>query len=88
MSRVIRFIASNFSWRLLETGRLKGDFTKSGKQIFTYEFRPEDHKKTFVLGAHGGQKGREFRDLMIREIPYSKAITSSDTKEFQLVTEI
>lgn len=68
MEDVINFIVSKFDWRLLETGRLKGDYL--GKQYLTYEYRSEDHKLCFVLGAHGGKKGREFMEMLIKHIPF------------------
>lgn len=70
MDDVIIFLTDNFDWRLLETGRIKGDF--NGKQYITYEYRPEPHKRTFVLGAHGGKKGREFIQLLLKKIPFEK----------------
>ena len=60
MSEVIDFIISNCEWRLLETGRLKGDFF--GRQYLTYEYRKK--KNLFVIGAHGGNKGRQFINLL------------------------
>lgn len=70
MEEVIEFICRNFNWRLLDTGRIKGDYDDgiNIKQIFTYEFRDESHKKTFVLGAHGGSKGLEFRNLLLKKV--------------------
>lgn len=66
MDDVINFIISNCTWRILATGRLKGDFydisSKSVKQYLTYEYRSK--KKLFVLGAHGGSKGYEFVELL------------------------
>jgi hypothetical protein len=72
MEDVINFIISNFVWRLLETGRIKGDC--QGKQYLTYEYRSEEHKLCFVLGAHGGHKGKEFIDLLIKNIPYVEEV--------------
>ncbi len=72
MEDVINFIINNFTWRLLKTGRIKGDC--NGKQYITYEYRSESHKLCFVLGAHGGKKGKEFIDLLIRNIPYVEEI--------------
>jgi hypothetical protein len=68
MKEVIEFITSNCHWRILETGRLKGDFMHDGrrKQFLTYEYRSK--KKQFVLGAHGGKKGKEFISLLKENI--------------------
>ena len=40
----------------------------------TYEYRPESHKKCFVLGAHGGKKGKEFIETLIKETPFEKIV--------------
>jgi len=48
----------------LETGRLKGDI--QGKQYLTYEYR--SNKDLFVLGAHGGKKGKKFIDLLQKNL--------------------
>ena len=60
MSDVISYICGECDWRILPTGRLKGDF--HGKQILTYEYRKK--KKSFVLGAHGGENGKKFIKLL------------------------
>lgn len=77
MDDVIDFIVSKGTWRNLDTGRLKCDFDskdKNGnqkrKQFLTYEYRAEH--KSFVLGAHGGKKGREFIDLLTENINFYK----------------
>lgn len=61
MDDVIDFIRKNFVWRLLETGRIKGDvFNKAGKLQkgrITFEYRDDETKKCFVLGAHSGKNG-------------------------------
>ena len=66
MDDVIDFIVTKCTWRILPTGRLKGDFydisTNSVKQYLTYEYRKG--KKQFVLGAHGGSKGLQFIELL------------------------
>ena len=78
MDQVIRFITEFGTWRLINTsGRIKGDFfNTSGKLlegIITYEYRSEEHKKTFVLGAHGGvgesANGLRLFNLLLRKIP-------------------
>jgi len=60
MDDVIQFICDNCKWRKLETGRLKGDF--GDQQILTYEYRSK--KNSFVLGAHGAKKGKQFIKLL------------------------
>jgi hypothetical protein len=57
MDSVIDCIRKNFEWRLLETGRIKGDCFIDGKirkGVITIEYRNEDHKQCLVLGAMGG----------------------------------
>jgi hypothetical protein len=82
MQDVINLICNNFTWRLLETGRIKGDYTDgiNTKQIFTYEFRDESHKKTFVLGAHGGRKGLDFRNIICARLDHVLVQSSSKLK--------
>ena len=73
MDNVIEFIASNCVWRILESGRIKGDFmdtSKKGKrQYLTYEYRKTHN--SYFLGANGG-KGREFIVLLMNNIPYMR----------------
>jgi len=68
MEDVISFIVKNTHWRYLPTGRIKGDL--HGKQYFTYEYRAK--KDSFVLGAHGGKKGRDFINLIEKNVPHLK----------------
>ncbi len=63
MKDVIDFICSNFTWRLLPTGRIKGDCM--GTQYLTYEVRPQ--KGQFV-GANGN-KGEPLIRLLQKHIP-------------------
>ena len=71
MNDVISLICEECKWRVLPTGRLKGDFCnpEKGKEVqyLTYEYRKK--KGTFVLGAHGAQKGRDFIELLRQRIP-------------------
>jgi hypothetical protein len=50
-------------WRILDSGRVKGDFYKNDtkRTVFTLEFRAEKHKKQFVFGAHGGGAGERLK---------------------------
>jgi hypothetical protein len=69
MKQVIDFILKECKWRVLETGRMKGDFEDDSKkgvrQYLTYEYRTT-HKSHF-LGANGG-KGEEFIELLKNNI--------------------
>jgi hypothetical protein len=63
-------------WRLLETGRIKGDLYGENfkRTIFTFEYRAEEHKKQFVFGAHGGGAGEKLKiylkeNLFFNSIP-------------------
>ena len=71
MDSVIDFIVSKGKWRLLDTGRLKGDFDDSSKkgssQYLTYEYRSTH--KSYFLGANGG-KGLAFINLLKANVPY------------------
>lgn len=69
MSDVITFIATSATWRVLDTGRIKGDFADSSRagssQYLTYEYRAT-HGSHF-LGANGN-KGRAFIGLLMANL--------------------
>jgi hypothetical protein len=69
MDDVVNYIVEKSMWRLLETGRMKGDFaTSTGKkQILTYEYR--DTHGSHFLGANGGQ-GRNFIRFLETNLPH------------------
>ncbi len=71
MNDVVEFIIDKCRWRLLETGRIKGDFddvsNKGYRQYLTYEYRP---KKGFFLGACGGNSGINFVELLKSNLLY------------------
>ena len=70
---MVQYIITNTKWRLLETGRIKGDlFLEDGSSItiFTIEFRNESHKKCFAFGAHGGGKGIQLFLILLRNIKH------------------
>jgi len=75
MKDVIRFVCEKTEWRLLETGRIKGDLpekTPSGKTkkaaVLTFEYRPEHD--SFVLGAHGGENGYRFCEILKQNLDH------------------
>jgi hypothetical protein len=75
MNDVIRFICERTEWRLLETGRIKGDLpekTSGGKvkkaAVLTFEYRPEHG--SFVLGAHGGENGYRFCNILKQNLDH------------------
>ncbi len=71
INEMVNYIIANTRWRLLETGRIKGDlFLQNGTSItiFTIEFRNESHKKCFAFGAHGGGKGIQLFLILLRNI--------------------
>jgi hypothetical protein len=70
MDDVIDFICNRIEWRYLSTGRLKGDFVdgEHRQQLLTYEYRAK--KKSFVLGAHGSKKGRQFVETLRKNVRY------------------
>lgn len=70
---MVNYFIANTKWRLLETGRIKGDlFLYDGTSItiFTIEFRNESHKKCFAFGAHGGGKGIQLFLILLRNIKH------------------
>ena len=81
MDDVINFIINNFNWRLLDTGRIKGDSSYKGRElkgIITFEFRDESHKSCFVLGAHGAKNGYRLYKILCENL---KNICISPEKE-------
>lgn len=76
MAKVLRFICDRFSWRLLDTGRIKGDVhTLTGDSrtgVITFEYR--DNKRQFNLGCNGdstdGGNGLTFIKMMKTEVPF------------------
>lgn len=71
MDAVIDFIVERVEWRLLDTGRIKGDLG-SKRGLFTYELR--NKKNTFVLGAHGGKNGKELIGHLEDNIPFMEIV--------------
>jgi hypothetical protein len=81
MKDVINFIIKETHWRLLPTGRIKGDFKvqyvkKNGdtdfkllKGIITFEYRDDGHN-SFVLGAHGAKNGYRLMKILTENIKY------------------
>ena len=66
-SDIISIILDNCTIRVLNSGRIKFDFHNQGKTtkgIMTIEYRAEEHKKSWVFGAHGGGSGEKLRELM------------------------
>ena len=63
-SDIISLILDNCTIRVLNSGRIKFDFHSQGKTtkgIMTIEYRAEEHKKSWVFGAHGGGSGEKLR---------------------------
>ena len=57
MNMVINSIIKHVKWRILESGRIKGDCIINNKLcsgVITLEFRNDDHKQCLVLGSSGG----------------------------------
>jgi hypothetical protein len=66
-SDVVSLILDNCTIRVLPSGRIKFDFhyqEKTTKGIMTIEYRAEEHKKSWVFGAHGGGSGEKLREIM------------------------
>jgi thiamine pyrophosphokinase len=80
MDAVIDFICKRVKWRILETGRLKGDIQSEGKKysILTFEYRVD--KKMFALGAMGGESGLKFFNTLIENINYCEIDTKNKVK--------
>lgn len=71
---IITLILDHCSLRILDSGRLKFDFHDDGhtyKGIMTIEYRAEEHKQSWVFGAHGGGSGEKFRTLLEKHLIYT-----------------
>jgi hypothetical protein len=74
MDDIINFIISKLSWRLLETGCIKGDIDDiSG--IITFKYRDTKHD-AFLLGATGGKNGEKWVNVMSKYLTHVKVIQS------------
>ena len=73
MDDIVNFLITYFEWNLLDSGRIKGRFKK--RTYITYEYRSENHKQCFVLGAHSGNVGVKFINCLIENIPFIKLTT-------------
>ena len=72
---IIQYIVSNIRVRILETGRIKVDLmdqtTEKYKAVFTLEYRSENHKRSFVFGAHGGGVGHRLYKILRNNCNYN-----------------
>ncbi|MDG1189214.1 MAG: hypothetical protein P8N00_01575 [Flavobacteriales bacterium] len=74
-SDIVSLILDNCSVRVLNSGRIKFDFhskEKTTKGIMTIEYRAEEHKKSWVFGAHGGGSGEKLRELMYESLLFTE----------------
>ena len=74
-SDIVALILNNCTVRVLTSGRVKFDFHYQGKTsrgIMTIEFRAEEHKKSWVFGAHGGGSGEKLRKLLEDNLLYTE----------------
>ena len=78
MDDIIEYICNKCEWRILKSGRIKGDFiddSKKGKrQYLTYEYRSTH--KSYFLGLNGG-KGLDFINLLMNKTHGIKYITDA-----------
>lgn len=78
MSDVLDFIVTKSAWRVLPSGRMKGDFKdkskKGARQYLTFEHRPN---KGYFLGLCGGNSGINFIGL-IKDALLSLEISDQD----------
>lgn len=65
MDDIIEFIKKNAKWRILQSGRVKGDFFQ--KQYLTYEYRNTHH--SYFLGANGN-RGEPFIRLLQEHLEF------------------
>lgn len=72
---IIEYVVSNIRVRILDTGRIKVDLmdqtTEKYKAVFTLEYRSENHKRSFVFGAHGGGVGHRLYKILRNNCNYN-----------------
>jgi len=73
MDDVVNYIVTDSVWRILASGRMKGDF--EGIQYLTYEYR-STHKSHF-LGANGN-KGDKWIALLMNNLRHLKVSVEED----------
>ena len=74
-SDIISLLLENCTVRVLPSGRVKFDLHYQGKTnrgIMTIEYRAEEHKKSWVFGAHGGGSGEKLRKLLEESLLYTE----------------
>ena len=74
-SDIVALILDNCTVRVLPSGRVKFDLHYQGKTsrgIMTIEYRAEEHKKSWVFGAHGGGSGEKLRKLLEDTLLYTE----------------
>ncbi len=88
---VIRFLIKSIEWRLMPTGRLKGDIlfnNRKLKGVITFEYK--DTHKSFALGAMGGKNesanGFRLFQILLENIKYCEIDTSSKMKTIDKIT--
>ena len=72
---IIKLIQSKFQVRILPSGRIKFDYqgnSKAMQGVMTIEYRAEEHKKSFVFGAHGGGSGQKLRSIFAEELIFTE----------------
>ncbi len=72
MDSVINFICKKINWRILDTGRIKGDALIMNKKrsVLTFEFR--NKKNQFALGAMGGRNGLLLFKILIQNLDFAE----------------
>jgi hypothetical protein len=80
MNDVITFLRKEVEWRLLPTGRIKGDILQNNKKysLLTFEYR-ETHK-SFAFGAMGSQSGLKLFEILVKSIKFCEIDLSSNLK--------
>jgi len=75
------YLKDNMRVRILDSGRIKMDIFNGNKffTIFTFEYRAEKHKKSFVFGAHVGGAGKRLRKILSENCYYSTLRLEKDS---------
>jgi hypothetical protein len=74
MDDVVNYIVTHSVWRILATGRMKGDF--EGIQYLTYEYRSTHN--SYFLGANGNKGNKWITLLMKKNLRHLKVSVEED----------
>jgi len=85
MDEVIQFISRKVDWRILDTGRIKGDliFNNRKRSVLTFEYR--DTKNQFAIGAMGNKNGLLLFEILKSNLTFCEIKFNSSVENNQFL---